>query len=54
MAKVTLKDVKKVYAGGVEAVKGVTFDVPDGPTMTQKWPSGTSKLTPFTASTPPA
>ena len=26
---------------------------PDGPTMTQKCPSGTSNETPFTASTPP-
>ena len=32
----------------------VDLPQPDGPTMTQKWPSGTSKLTPFTASTPPA
>src|SRR6478735_7222316 len=30
MAQVTLKDVRKVYPGGFEAVKGITFDVPDG------------------------
>ncbi len=28
MAHVTLTDVQKVYAGGVEAVKGVSFDSP--------------------------
>ena len=28
MADVTLRDVRKIYAGGVEAVKGVDFDVP--------------------------
>ena len=28
MAEVTLKDVRKVYPGGFEAVKGITFDVP--------------------------
>ena len=32
----------------------VDLPQPDGPTSTQKWPSGTSKVTPFTASTPPA
>ena len=30
MATVDLKDVRKVYAGGVEAVKGVTIAIPDG------------------------
>ena len=30
MAQVTLSNVKKIYAGGVEAVKGVSFDIPDG------------------------
>src|SRR3954447_25844667 len=45
MAEVTLKDVKKVYAGGVEAVKGVTFDVPHGHFCVLVGPSGCGKLT---------
>src|SRR6186997_1873209 len=45
MAQVTLKDVKKVYAGAVEAVKGVTFDVPDGHFCVLVGPSGCGKST---------
>jgi sn-glycerol 3-phosphate transport system ATP-binding protein len=45
LAEVTLKDVKKVYAGGVEAVKGVTFDVPDGHFCVLVGPSGCGKST---------
>src|SRR6186713_2201174 len=45
MAQVTLKDVRKVYAGGVEAVKGVTFDVPDGHFCVMVGPSGCGKST---------
>jgi NitT/TauT family transport system ATP-binding protein len=45
MAEVTLKDVKKVYAGGVEAVKGITFDVPDGYFCVLVGPSGCGKST---------
>jgi sn-glycerol 3-phosphate transport system ATP-binding protein len=45
MAEVTLKDVKKVYAGGVEAVKGVTFEVPDGHFCVLVGPSGCGKST---------
>jgi len=45
MAQVTLKDVRKVYAGGVEAVKGVTFDVPDGHFCVLVGPSGCGKST---------
>ena len=30
MASVTLQNVGKVYAGGVEAVQGVTLAIPDG------------------------
>src|SRR5438445_1555152 len=45
MAEVTLKDVKKVYAGGVEAVKGVSFDVPDGHFCVMVGPSGCGKST---------
>ena len=45
MAEVTLKDVRKIYAGGVEAVKGVTFDVPDGHFCVLVGPSGCGKST---------
>src|SRR6476469_3813688 len=45
MAEVTLKDVRKVYAGGVEAVKGVSFDVPDGHFCVMVGPSGCGKST---------
>jgi sn-glycerol 3-phosphate transport system ATP-binding protein len=45
MAEVTLKDVRKVYPGGVEAVKGVTFDVPDGHFCVLVGPSGCGKST---------
>jgi sn-glycerol 3-phosphate transport system ATP-binding protein len=45
MAEVTLKDVRKVYAGAVEAVKGVTFDVPDGHFCVLVGPSGCGKST---------
>jgi sn-glycerol 3-phosphate transport system ATP-binding protein len=45
MAEVTLKDVRKVYPGGVEAVKGVTFDVPDGYLCVLVGPSGCGKST---------
>jgi sn-glycerol 3-phosphate transport system ATP-binding protein len=45
MAEVTLKDVRKVYAGGVEAVKGVSFEVPDGQFCVMVGPSGCGKST---------
>jgi sn-glycerol 3-phosphate transport system ATP-binding protein len=45
MAEVTLKDVRKVYPGGVEAVKGVSFDVPDGHFCVLVGPSGCGKST---------
>jgi sn-glycerol 3-phosphate transport system ATP-binding protein len=45
MAAVTLKEIRKVYAGGVEAVKGVTFDVPDGHFCVLVGPSGCGKST---------
>src|ERR1700712_4796289 len=45
MAEVTLKDVKKVYAGGVEAVKGVSFEVPDGDLCLMVGPSACGKPT---------
>ncbi|RDJ20193.1 sn-glycerol-3-phosphate import ATP-binding protein UgpC [Bosea caraganae] len=45
MAQVTLTNVKKVYAGGVEAVKGVSFDIPDGGFCVLVGPSGCGKST---------
>jgi sn-glycerol 3-phosphate transport system ATP-binding protein len=45
MAEVTLRDVRKVYLGGVEAVKGVSFDVPDGHFCVMVGPSGCGKST---------
>ena len=45
MAEVTLKDVRKTYPGGFEAVKGITFDVPDGHFCVLVGPSGCGKST---------
>ncbi len=45
MAVVTLKDVRKVYAGNVEAVKGVSLDIPDGGFCVLVGPSGCGKST---------
>ncbi len=45
MAGVTFNDVRKVYAGGVEAVKGVSFNVPDGAFCVLVGPSGCGKST---------
>ena len=45
MASVTLKQVRKTYHGGVEAVKGVSFDVPDGAFCVLVGPSGCGKST---------
>ncbi len=45
MAEVTIKDVKKIYAGGVEAVKGVSIDIPDGGFCVLVGPSGCGKST---------
>ncbi|KAA2235013.1 sn-glycerol-3-phosphate import ATP-binding protein UgpC [Salinarimonas soli] len=45
MASVTLKDVRKVYAGGVEAVKGVSLDIDDGAFCVLVGPSGCGKST---------
>lgn len=45
MAGVTLKTVRKTYQGGVDAVKGVSFDVPDGAFCVLVGPSGCGKST---------
>ena len=45
MAGVKLEDVRKVYAGNVEAVKGVSFEVPDGHFCVLVGPSGCGKST---------
>jgi len=45
MASVTLESVRKVYAGGVEAVKGVSLTVPDGSFTVLLGPSGCGKST---------
>src|SRR5919205_628481 len=45
MSEVTLRDVRKIYPGGVEAVKGVSFDVPDGHFCVMVGPSGCGKST---------
>ena len=45
MASVTLTDVRKVYHGGVEAVRGVSFEVQDGSFCVLVGPSGCGKST---------
>lgn len=45
MASVTLADVRKTYAGGVDAVKGISLDIPDGHMCVLVGPSGCGKST---------
>lgn len=45
MANVTLTDVRKVYAGGVEAIKGISLNVGDGEFCVLVGPSGCGKST---------
>ncbi len=45
MASVGLRDVRKVYPGGVEAVKDVSLEVPDGAFVVLVGPSGCGKST---------
>ena len=45
MATVDLKDVRKVYSGNVEAVKGVSIAIPDGKLCVLVGPSGCGKST---------
>jgi len=45
MAQVQLQSVRKVYPGGVEAVRDVTLNVPDGQFLVLVGPSGCGKST---------
>ncbi|PAB59690.1 ABC transporter ATP-binding protein [Anaeromicrobium sediminis] len=45
MAKVTLKDVEKVYPNGFKAVHGIDLDIKDGEFMVFVGPSGCAKST---------
>ncbi len=45
MASVTLENVKKVYPGGVQAVKGISLSVPNGSFTVLLGPSGCGKST---------
>ncbi len=45
MATVELNDVKKVYSGGIEAVKGVSISIPDKELCVLVGPSGCGKST---------
>jgi sn-glycerol 3-phosphate transport system ATP-binding protein len=45
MADVTLRDVRKTYAGGVEAIKGISLKVEDGAFCVLVGPSGCGKST---------
>jgi len=45
MSSVTLEGVKKVYAGGVEAVKGISLAMPNGSFTVLLGPSGCGKST---------
>ena len=45
MADVSLKDVRKIYPGNVEAVKGISLTIPDGGFCVLVGPSGCGKST---------
>src|SRR4029079_9567431 len=45
MANVTLRNIRKTYAGGFEAIKGVNVDVGDGQFCVLVGPSGCGKST---------
>ena len=45
MAGITLKDVRKSYGGGVDAIKGVSLDIADGELVVLVGPSGCGKST---------
>jgi sn-glycerol 3-phosphate transport system ATP-binding protein len=45
MANVVLRDVRKTYAGGVDAIKGVSLEIDDGELCVLVGPSGCGKST---------
>src|SRR5258708_2918151 len=45
MANVTLRNVRKTYPGGVEAIKGINFEIGDGQFCVLVGPSGCGKST---------
>src|SRR3979490_2970201 len=45
MANVTLRNVRKTYLGGFEAIKGIDFEVGDGQFCVLVGPSGCGKST---------
>src|SRR6187200_3242138 len=45
MANVTLRNVRKTYPGGFEAIKGIDFEVGDGAFCVLVGPSGCGKST---------
>src|ERR1700743_2166287 len=45
MANVSLRDVRKTYVGGFEAIKGINFEVGDGQFCVLVGPSGCGKST---------
>jgi sn-glycerol 3-phosphate transport system ATP-binding protein len=45
MANVTLSEVRKIYPGGVEAIKGINLDIGDGQFCVLVGPSGCGKST---------
>ncbi|MGB0697092.1 MAG: sn-glycerol-3-phosphate import ATP-binding protein UgpC [Rhodospirillaceae bacterium] len=45
MADIQMRDLRKTYAGGVEAIKGVSLDVEDGAFVVLVGPSGCGKST---------
>ncbi|MBI3701335.1 MAG: sn-glycerol-3-phosphate import ATP-binding protein UgpC [Afipia sp.] len=45
MSNVVLRDVRKIYSGGVDAIKGISFEVGDGQFCVLVGPSGCGKST---------
>jgi sn-glycerol 3-phosphate transport system ATP-binding protein len=45
MARIKLKDVRKTYGGGIEAIKGVSMEIADGEFVVLVGPSGCGKST---------
>jgi len=45
MAKIALKDVRKVYGSNIDAIKGVSMEIDDGEMIVLVGPSGCGKST---------